>query len=111
MVRFEKECIQVYSNGLRGMIYTIHGFCVHQSEDAARQVQIGDRLRSLPTERGISVRTLAGSAGFSPSLISQIENGQVTPSIASLERLAEALGIARVGYFKSRRPLLCPTKT
>lgn len=65
----------------------------------SRQVEIGERLRSLRTEQGISVRTLASRAGFSPSFISQIENGQVSPSIASLERIAEVLGIALGGFF------------
>ena len=67
----------------------------------ARHVQIGERLRALRIERGISVRTLATRAGFSPSFISQIENGQVSPSIASLERIAESLGIALVGFFNA----------
>jgi uncharacterized cupin superfamily protein len=49
--------------------------------------------------RGISVRTLAARAGFSPSFISQIETGQASPSIASLERMADVLGIALVGFF------------
>ena len=64
-----------------------------------RQVQIGERVRTVRTSQGISVRTLAGKVGFSPSFISQIENGQVSPSIASLERIAEILGIPLVGFF------------
>lgn len=66
-----------------------------------RQVQIGERLRVLRMERGISVRTLATRAGFSPSFISQIENGQASPSIASLERIADVLEIALVGFFNA----------
>jgi transcriptional regulator with XRE-family HTH domain len=66
---------------------------------AGPQVQLGERVRTLRVERGISVRTLATKAGFSPSFISQLENGQVSPSIASLERIAEALGTALVGFF------------
>lgn len=65
----------------------------------ARQIQIGERLRAVRTGLGISVRTLAGKAGFSPSFISQIENSQVSPSIASLERIADILGIPLAGFF------------
>jgi transcriptional regulator with XRE-family HTH domain len=58
-------------------------------------------LRTLRTGRGISVRTLATQAGFSPSFISQVENGQVSPSIASLERIADLLGIGLAGFFNA----------
>ncbi len=62
-------------------------------------VQVGERLRSLRTAQGLSVRTLAAQAGFSPSFISQIENGQASPSIVSLERIAEVLQTTLVGFF------------
>jgi transcriptional regulator with XRE-family HTH domain len=45
------------------------------------------------------VRTLATQSGFSPSLISQVEHGQVTPSIGSLERIAMALGVSLGKFF------------
>lgn len=47
----------------------------------------------------MSVRTLAAKTGFSPSLISQVEHGQVTPSIGSLERIALALGVSLGKFF------------
>jgi XRE family transcriptional regulator, regulator of sulfur utilization len=62
-------------------------------------VEVGERLRSLRTAQNLSVRTLAVKAGFSPSFISQIENGQASPSIASLERIAEVLQTTLVGFF------------
>ena len=63
------------------------------------QLHVGERLRQLRTDQGLSVRTLATKAGFSPSFISQMENGQVSPSIASLERLAAVLGVTLGGFF------------
>jgi quercetin dioxygenase-like cupin family protein len=47
----------------------------------------------------MSVRSLAAKTGFSPSLISQVEHGQVTPSIGSLERIAMALGVTLGRFF------------
>jgi len=47
----------------------------------------------------MSVRTLATRTDFSPSFISQVENGQASPSIASLERLAHALSVSLVEFF------------
>jgi transcriptional regulator with XRE-family HTH domain len=45
------------------------------------------------------MRTLATKTGFSPSLISQVEHSQVTPSIGSLERIAVALGVSLGQFF------------
>jgi uncharacterized cupin superfamily protein len=53
---------------------------------------LGRRLRELRNAAGLSLRTLAGRVGFTPGFISQVENEQASPSIASLERIAAALG-------------------
>ncbi len=52
-------------------------------------------------ERGLSVRTLAGRTGFSPSFISQMEAEAVSPSIASLGKVAEELGVSLGQFFSS----------
>jgi len=44
----------------------------------------------------MSLRTLAGRAGFSASFLSLLEKGRVSPSIASLERIARALDVTIV---------------
>ena len=62
-------------------------------------VNVGERIRQLRLGLGMSVRALAAKTGFSPSLISQAENGQVTPSIGSLERIAMALGVSLGKFF------------
>jgi XRE family transcriptional regulator, regulator of sulfur utilization len=49
----------------------------------------------------LSVRTLAAKTGFSPSFISQVENCQASPSIASLEKIAAALDVTLVEFFQS----------
>lgn len=68
------------------------------------QIHVSERLRQLRTGRGLSVRTLAARAGFSPSFISQVENGQVSPSIASLESIAAVLGVTLGGFFAEPAP-------
>ena len=62
-------------------------------------VNVGERIRQLRLDLEMSVRTLAAKTGFSPSLISQVENGQVTPSIGSLERIATALEVSLGEFF------------
>ncbi len=72
--------------------------------NTAVQVNVGERVRALRTVLGMSVRTLASRSGFSPSFISQVENGIVSPSIASLERIAATLGMTLAGFFATERP-------
>ena len=62
-------------------------------------VNVGARIRQLRLGLGMSMRTLATKTGFSPSLISQVEHSQVTPSIGSLERIAMALGVSLGQFF------------
>lgn len=65
------------------------------------EYQVGELLRELRERRGLSVRTMASNAGFSPSFISQVENGQASPSIASLEKLAACLDITLAEFFQA----------
>jgi transcriptional regulator with XRE-family HTH domain len=67
-------------------------------------IHVGERLRQLRTGCGLSVRTLAAKAGCSPGFISQVEHGQVSPSINSLERLAVTLGVTLGGFFTEPVP-------
>jgi XRE family transcriptional regulator, regulator of sulfur utilization len=60
---------------------------------------IGERIRRLRTERHTSVRAFAAETGFSASFISQLENGQVAPSLGSLHKIAEALGVTLGEFF------------
>ncbi len=62
---------------------------------------IGAKVRELRRERGLSVRTLAARTGFSPSFISQMEAEVVSPSIASLGKVAEELGVSLGQFFSS----------
>ncbi len=63
--------------------------------------QVGELLRELREKRGLSVRTLAAKAGFSPSFISQVENGVASPSIASLEKIAASLDVRLSEFFQA----------
>ena len=47
----------------------------------------------------MSLRAFATRTEFSPSFISQVENGVVSPSIASMEKIANALGVTLGEFF------------
>ncbi len=62
-------------------------------EDHAQQESIGQRLRRLRTERGLSQRDLS-SPGVSYAYISRIEAGARQPSVKALRMLARKLGVS-----------------
>jgi len=74
---------------------------VKESAALTSEQHIGELVRELRTRQGLSLRTLAARAGFSPSFVSQVERGQASPSIASLERLAQALGVTLGDFFRA----------
>ena len=65
------------------------------------QQYVGEVIRRRREQLGLSVRTLAEKVDFSPSFISQVENGQVSPSISSLERIGFALGLTLSKLFEA----------
>jgi transcriptional regulator with XRE-family HTH domain len=81
-----------------------------KGENPARSmdISVGDTVRLLRERNGISVRTLAARAGFSPSFISQVENGQASPSINSLQEICSALGVTLGEFFHAFSPKESP---
>jgi len=63
-------------------------------------IGLGPSVRQLREGRQLSLRALAELTGFSASFLSQVENGQASPSIASMERIAAALGVTLGEFFQ-----------
>lgn len=82
------------------ILYTWRMSAVKEFPASQSEPRVGDVVREARTRQGISLRTLAARAGFSPSFVSQVERGQASPSIASLERLGQALGITLGDFFR-----------
>lgn len=61
-------------------------------------VSLGKKVRELRKERNLSQRDLACQAGLSPNAISLIERDEISPSVATLQRLAIALKV-KMSYF------------
>ena len=59
---------------------------------------VGLKLRTLRKEREMSQRDLAERAGLSANTVSLIEREEISPSVATLQQLAGALGV-RMSYF------------
>lgn len=68
------------------------------SASASRQPPIdaatlGERLRAARIGHGLTLRDAADRSGLSRAFLSQVERGEVSPSVASLTKIAEALEI------------------
>ncbi|HEV2210726.1 MAG TPA: XRE family transcriptional regulator [Verrucomicrobiae bacterium] len=55
---------------------------------------LGARVKSLRTERGWSLESLADASGVSRSMLSQIEREQANPTLAVTLRIARAFGLS-----------------
>lgn len=61
-----------------------------------QSIPIGGRLRSTRLARGLTLGHVAAAAGLTEGFVSKLERDQVSPSVASLVAVCEALGL-RVG--------------
>ena len=65
----------------------------------ARSVNVGGRLRELREERNVSMRGLAAKSGLSANALSMIERGKTSPSVSTLYKLSEAMGVDITAFF------------
>lgn len=61
---------------------------------------VGLALRRHRVAAGLAIRELGRLAGVSSAMISRIENGQVSPSLATLEALSRAMSIPVIALFQ-----------
>ena len=64
------------------------------------EVLVGRRLKEIRTGRGLSMRALADRSGLNINTLSLIENGKTSPSVSTLEQLANALGVPLSTFFE-----------
>lgn len=59
----------------------------------ASDVRIGARLRAARLARGLTLEAVGAAAGISQGFVSKLERDQVSPSVASLVAICEAVGL------------------
>src|SRR3972149_2211432 len=67
----------------------------------ALSVNVGNKLRELREARNMSMRMLAGKSGLSANALSMIERGKTSPSVSTLYKLADGLGVSITSFFGS----------
>ena len=64
------------------------------------RVDVGERLRTIRSVRRVTLKTVAERAELSESFLSQVERGRANASVASLTRIAAALGVNVADLFE-----------
>jgi transcriptional regulator with XRE-family HTH domain len=67
-------------------------------------IDVGTRLRELRQERGLSLRNLARLSGLSTNALSMIERSRTSPSVSTLYKIADALGVPITAFFRLEPP-------
>jgi transcriptional regulator with XRE-family HTH domain len=64
-----------------------------QTQVSPVSLLLGRRIQERREQMGLSLRTLAGQSGVTASFLSQVERGQTTPSLHSLQGIAKTLKV------------------
>ena len=67
---------------------------------------IGTKIKELRKARKLTLQDVARETGFSPALISQIENNNVSPPIATLSKIARFFDV-KIGLFFEEEEVDC----
>jgi transcriptional regulator with XRE-family HTH domain len=70
------------------------GWHIDQDKEGQAAMPLGERIRQLRKEAGLSQAELADKIGADPGRVSRYEAGRITPSAEALVRLAETLNIS-----------------
>lgn len=68
-------------------------------ERADRSIRLAMEIHALREKRGLSQRELAELLGTTQSAIARLEAGNISPTLPTLDKIAEALGVELVVSF------------
>jgi transcriptional regulator with XRE-family HTH domain len=69
------------------------------AEGPTIEAAIGAQVRALRKRQDMTVSELASQAGLSAGMLSKVENGAISPSLATLQSLAGALNVPLTSFF------------
>lgn len=72
----------------------------HGGNRDSLEAAIGREVRAFRKQLGMTVVELARAAGLSPGMLSKIENGVTSPSLATIRALSEALHVPVTSLFR-----------
>ncbi len=75
-----------------------HG--VREQREKVLEVAIGREVRAFRRKQEITVAELSATTGLSIGMLSKIENGNTSPSLTTLQTLANALSVPLTAFFR-----------
>lgn len=73
---------------------------LREGREKVLEIAIGREVRRHRRLQGITVAELSATTGLSIGMLSKIENGNTSPSLTTLQTLANALAVPLTGFFK-----------
>ena len=67
-------------------------------------MNIGEKVKYFRSIKGFSQKEVALSIGIDQAQYSRIESGKVEPTVSSLEKIADALGVEIADFFSKEVP-------
>jgi transcriptional regulator with XRE-family HTH domain len=80
---------------------------MENAREEVKELQIGQKVRRLRQDKRMTLQDLADVTGLSKPLLSQVENEQVIPPLATLLRIAKALGVGLHFFFQEEGSRKC----
>lgn len=87
------------ANGLKPAL-TQDPHAVREPRANNLEMAIGHEVRIYRKKLGITVADLAAATGMSVGMLSKIENGNISPSLTTLQALSKALGMPITAFFR-----------
>ncbi len=72
-------------------------------QESLRPYAIADKLRTLRLRRSMGLAQLAEHTGFSPAMLSRLENGRLIPTLPTLTRIALVFSVGLDYFFSDPR--------
>lgn len=73
---------------------------VRDTREKVLEIAIGREVRNHRRQQDITVAELSATTGLSIGMLSKIENGNTSPSLTTLQTLANALSVPLTAFFK-----------
>ena len=73
---------------------------VREHKENNLEIAIGREVRAARKNLGITVADLASATGLSVGMLSKIENGNISPSLTTIQALSRALGVPITSFFR-----------
>lgn len=81
-------------------VFTQNPHAVREPKENNLEMAIGHEVRAYRKKLGITVTDLAAATGISLGMLSKIENGNISPSLTTLQSLSRALGVPLTAFFR-----------